>query len=685
MALQDNLNTALSSIGKIVKVPGREGGDDTYFTESGVYVQKVGENRYRVPILGNIDSDGKPGRGAFMAEVDDNGNVVRQPYYQNTTNQDWSGLAAFVLTAAGAMAASGAFGGAAAGSGAGAGTGAAITQSAISSLGAGATAADVAAAVAQVAAGGSIPAGFLSALAKVPATTLAALPTVAKSFLSSVVPGLFAPDGSLNTGKLASLAAGAVGIAGAMSGIDQLKDQGTKAQAAYNDLGTGMFNDYNALGQNILGLYSGTGDYLKGEYGKLGTDTRGQFSALGSIAETKRTNLGAEGKGLFDTLGQDTYDKYAGLAGKYGQKYLNVANDIKNNFTDFTPWSLKTTIGSSDGKSYSLNPGQQNVVDNATQTASGAFGAANDLNLADLRNQEYNLMEQTYAPKDQADRVNLEARMLAQGRLGMNYGDRGSAPELIALNEGIKQRNLQSYLTADDNAMKRYQALVGSGVSASGVPLAYDTQGLKTLQSGVDFGNTQFGNELRGTQTWADQANKAIGAEQGLETTGVQGMLSNRGQGINFYTGQKAQGIGENINQSAHGIDLYDRNLGQGLSIQGNFAQRGIQAAGDYADKGLAGKYQNMAKGIAAKLGSEQKALEALIKLYNGITGMNLTSSSAGGDPTKVIAGITKALKDQGVPDNVINEYIMNNTDPMNTGGIFEPNYSSEDLMSMFQ
>lgn len=683
MALQDNLNTALSSIGKIVKVPGREGGDDTYFTESGAYVEKVGDNQYRVPILGNVDADGTPGRGAFMVEVDQNGKVLRQPYYQQTTNNDWSGLAAFILTATGAMAASGAFGGAAAGAGTGAG--ATIAESAISALGPGATAADVAATVAQVAAGGSVPAGFWTALSKVPAATLAAIPAAAKTFLSSVAPGLFAPDGSLNTGKLGSLAAGAVGIAGAMSGIDQLKDQGTKAQAAYNDLGTGMFNDYNALGQNILGLYSGAGDYLKGEYGKLGTDTRGQFSALGSIAETKRTNLGTEGKGLFDILGQDTYDKYAGLAGKYGEKYLNVANDIKNNFTDFTPWSLKTTIGSSDGKNYTLNPDQQAVVDNSTQTASGAFGAANSLDLANLRNQEYNLMEQTYAPKDEADRVALENRMRAQGRLGLNYGTYGSTPEQIALEEAIKRRNLQSYLTADDNAMKRYQGLISSGVSAAGVPLQYDTQGLKTLQSGVDFGNTQFGNELRGTQTWADQANKAIGAEQGLETTGLQGMLSNRNQGINFYTGQKAQGIGENIGQSAHGIDLYNQNLGQGLSTQGNFAQRGIQAAGDYADKGLAGKYQNMAKGIAAKLGSEQKALEALIKLYNGITGMNLTSSSAGGNPANVIAGITKALKDQGVPDNVINEYILNNTDPMNTGGIFEPNYSSEDLMSMFQ
>lgn len=677
MALQDQLNQATQSIGKIVKEPGREGGDDRFFTESGAWAEKVGNNRYRVAILGNIDANGTPGRGAYMVEVDGNGNVVRQPYYQPTTNNDWTGLAAFVLTAAGGMMASGAFGGAAAGgvgasdlAGIGLGGGVTTGEAALGSYVLPATSA------AAISAATGIPVATLTAPG-----ALAALAKSAPAVLSGIK-SLLPPE---IQGSIGSLLAGGIGLAGAYSAIDSLKNQGTVAQNAYNDLGTGMFNDYNALGQNILGLYSGAGDYLKGEYGKLGTDTRGQFSALGSIAETKRTNLGAEGKGLFDILGQDTYDKYAGLAGKYGEKYLNVANDIKNNFTDFTPWSLKTTIGSSDGKNYTLNPDQQAVVDNSTQTASGAFGAADSLDLANLRNQEYNLMEQTYAPKDEADRVALENRMRAQGRLGLNYGTYGSTPEQIALEEAIKRRNLQSYLTADDNAMKRYQGLISSGVSAAGVPLQYDTQGLKTLQSGVDFGNTQFGNELRGTQTWADQANKAIGAEQGLETTGLQGMLSNRNQGINFYTGQKAHGIGENIGQSAHGIDLYNQNLGQGLSTQSNFAQRGIQAAGDYADKGLAGKYQNMAKGIAAKLGSEQKALEALIKLYNGITGMNLTSSAAGGNPANVIAGITKALKDQGVSDNVIEEYILNNTDPMNTGGIFEPNYSSEDLMSMFQ
>lgn len=661
MAFKDILEQAAANVGPITVVRGREGGDDTYFTSSGVPVEKVGENRYRVPIVNNVDQDGTPGRGAWKAEYDQNGKLVREPFYQNTTNADWTGLAMFTLAS---LAAAYGMGGDPSSAGAetalgevGAGGGASggmftapITNSPVAAFGPGATPQTV---LNTITSGGMTPSAV--------ASLVSSLPTELKTGLMAIAPKLFNADGSFNPASLAGLASGAISITGALSGIDQLKDQGTRAQTAYNDLGTGMFNDYNALGQNILGLYSGAGDYLKGEYGKLGTDTRGQFSALGSIAETKRTNLGAEGKGLFDILGQDTYDKYAGLAGKYGQKYLNVANDIKDNFTDFTPWSLKTTIGSSNGKEYTLNPGQQNIVDNATKTASGAFGAANDLNLTDLRNQEYNLMEQTYAPKDQADRINLEARMLAQGRLGMNYGDRGSAPELIALNEGIKQRNLQSYLTADDNAMKRYQALVSSGVSASGVPLTYDTQGLKTLQSGVDFGNTQFGNELRGTQVWADQTNKAIGAEQGLETTGLQGMLSSRGQGINFYTGQKAQGIGDNINQSAHGIDLYDKNLGQGLSTQGNFAQRGIQAAGDYADKGLAGKYQNMAKGIAAKLGSEQKALEALIKLYNGITGMNLTSSSAGGDPTKVIRAITNVLKDQGVPDSVIEEYIQNN------------------------
>ena len=101
MALKDQLTQAARFIGPIETEPGREGGDDRFHTATGVYAEKVGTNRYRVPILGNVDSDGTPGRGAFWAEYDSQGNLVREPYYQQTTNHDWSGLVAFAATALG--------------------------------------------------------------------------------------------------------------------------------------------------------------------------------------------------------------------------------------------------------------------------------------------------------------------------------------------------------------------------------------------------------------------------------------------------------------------------------------------------------------------------------------------------------------------------------------------------------
>ena len=101
MALKDQLAQAAAKVGKIITVPGVEGGDTTYKTADGAYAEKVGQDRFRVPILDNIDSDGTPGRGAFWAEYDSQGNLVREPYYQQTTNHDWSGLVAFAATALG--------------------------------------------------------------------------------------------------------------------------------------------------------------------------------------------------------------------------------------------------------------------------------------------------------------------------------------------------------------------------------------------------------------------------------------------------------------------------------------------------------------------------------------------------------------------------------------------------------
>ena len=151
------------NLGPITMTPGREGGDDMWFTADGRIAepywggvfdtqQFAGQTPTQFTLFGQsgIDPDGTPGRGGIKGIYNAQGQLQGDPWYQQPTNIDWTGPAMVALAAVGGAYGAGGMGGGVSASGA-----APINASQIAALGPSATAADIAQFAAQGAMAGN--------------------------------------------------------------------------------------------------------------------------------------------------------------------------------------------------------------------------------------------------------------------------------------------------------------------------------------------------------------------------------------------------------------------------------------------------------------------------------------------------------------------------------------------------
>lgn len=216
-----------------------------------------------------------------------------------------------------------------------------------------------------------------------------------------------------------------------------------------------------------------------------------------------------------DILGWLTPDKITDF-------YEQDLPDITAPDVSFKPFTVKGSFGKitggPDGTTYRLSPKQQAMANNLFGGAGDFFTAA-QADPAVREKAVYDRMLAAMAPDEQRRRLDMEERMLAQGRGGVRTAQFGGTPEQLAMEKAIQESRNQTLLGAMQQAQaeQMQQATLGSQfLQQSYAPQAAMLSAFSpalNVASMADVARRQAG-EL-GLEAQMANANLLLGQQQG--------------------------------------------------------------------------------------------------------------------------------------------------------------------------
>ena len=248
--------------------------------------------------------------------------------------------------------------------------------------------------------------------------------------------------------------------------------------------------------------------------------------------------LAEKGYSELGDIGERAFSEFAGEDG--------LAQELRG-MLEFQPYTVTSATGGQFGMTRDPNTGQmtyqmatspeeQAFQQQQLERAGMFFGQA--ATPVDQREQDvYQRMRTAMSPEEERQRLALEQRMAAQGRMGVQTAQFGGTPEQLALAKAQEEARNTAMLNAMQFAgqEQQRQAQLGSGMLASGyVPQA---QLLSALQPGMTAAERQ-------RQSLSEQA----GVYGQTYASGLQGLLSSALGKANI-----AGGVGGNIARSALG------------------------------------------------------------------------------------------------------------------------------------
>lgn len=248
--------------------------------------------------------------------------------------------------------------------------------------------------------------------------------------------------------------------------------------------------------------------------------------------------LAEKGYSELGDIGERAFSEFAGEDG--------LAQELRG-MLEFQPYTVTSATGGQFGMTRDPNTGQmtyqmatspeeQAFQQQQLERAGMFFGQA--ATPVDQREQDvYQRMRTAMSPEEERQRLALEQRMAAQGRMGVQTAQFGGTPEQLALAKAQEEARNTAMLNAMQFAgqEQQRQAQLGSGMLASGyVPQA---QLLSALQPGMTASERQ-------RQALSEQA----GVYGQTYASGLQGLLSSALGQANI-----AGGVGGNITSAALG------------------------------------------------------------------------------------------------------------------------------------
>jgi len=230
--------------------------------------------------------------------------------------------------------------------------------------------------------------------------------------------------------------------------------------------------------------------------------------------------------------GQLTQTEYTNLANRLGGQYNTLATQASNMVGDFTPYGV---TGSLFGTTY--NPATNTVNTALTEDARAMYNpfavaamqsaqAANMTNVDQLTRDYYNKLSALSAPEIERQRLATEARLRAQGRLGVSgsaFG--GSSPELLAQEQAIAQQQLQRELQSRQAALGERGTLIGQGAAALAPIQNLTQQQLQQAQLSGQLGQQALQGNVAQTQAFLQPSLAGLQAQGNLQSLGLAGNL----------------------------------------------------------------------------------------------------------------------------------------------------------------
>jgi hypothetical protein len=364
--------------------------------------------------------------------------------------------------------------------------------------------------------------------------------------------------------------------------------QGLTNTNAQNVLGGLISSGANlAMIQDAANKLRQQGQLTQTEYTNLANQLGGQYDAAGAAARLGQTQIAEGILPYTQTLGSTAQ-----------QGLMNVGQTAANMVGQFTPYGV---TGSLFGTTYDPKTGQVNtaLTEDArqmynpfAQVAQQSANAALMTNVDQLSQDYYNKLAALSAPEVERQRLATEARLRAQGRLGVSgsaFG--GSSPELLAQEQAIARQQLERELQSRQAALGERGTLLSQGTAAL-APIQQLTQ--------QEMAQAQLSGQLGQL------------AQQGrISAAGLFAQPAAQGYMTQAQTGLAGQQLAANAQQA-----------GVQQQLQAQLA--GLNAQGNLRSLGLAGNLQ-----------AQQKALDALAvgrsNVANQILGNQGTLGSAAG------------------------------------------------------
>jgi hypothetical protein len=311
-------------------------------------------------------------------------------------------------------------------------------------------------------------------------------------------------------------------------------------------LGTGLGSIGTALGTGLGGLGTGIAQGLGQGLGNIASSLfSGITNAVSSVANTDAQNVlgnlissGANLAMVNDAAqklrdqGKLTQTEYANLATNIGGKYDALGKQASEMIGNFTPYGVTNSLF---GTSYDPKTGAVNtaLTEDArqmynpfAQAAMQSAQAANMTNVDQLSQDYYNKLSALSAPETERQRLATEARLRAQGRLGVSgsaYG--GSSPELLAQEQAIAQQQLQRELQSRQAALGERGTLINQGVAALSPLERLTQQQLAQAQLSGNLGQQQMAGNIARTQAFLQPSMAGLAQQANLQSMGLAGNL----------------------------------------------------------------------------------------------------------------------------------------------------------------
>lgn len=302
----------------------------------------------------------------------------------------------------------------------------------------------------------------------------------------------------------------------------------------------------NALQKLLEGLVGTVGNKLTQSLTGNNQGTQGGFTNTGA-------NM-ADYSGLIgNLLGQNQQiNRLEDTGNQIAGNYNAAAQELNK---PFTPFNITTGAGSTQVQGNNINQtltGGQQQLANLAGTAAGMFGDVNIPNAENIRNtalqgsqnllqqaqgfnpqsaaqQEFDALQQLYAPQRERDRMALENRLRMQGRLGASDN-----PALRQLEESFRQQDLQGAIQSRNLGFERQQQLqnLSQGMFNQGSQAAKLPTELQATRAQI--GNTAGMLSQQPFQTANQQAQlanqlAATQATQGTSLANIMATLKDRG------------------------------------------------------------------------------------------------------------------------------------------------------------